>query len=129
MYSELTEQEERTLIEKFAKYVVDRRLEKPAILFLEGWKPISFVGSQFALMTIGPFLGMTDFSGEWGPKVILLFEKRTNVEFLLRRIDELVDQRDNKVENASARTEKQKAADQTTDKGKLTRLRKILGLS
>jgi hypothetical protein len=93
MYVELTPEEERSLIERFAKFVVSKQLEKPAILFLEGFKPVSYVGSQLAMITIGPFLSVTQLSSIWGPKIMLLLEKRSNVELLLQRIDELIEER------------------------------------
>jgi hypothetical protein len=105
MYEELSPDEEKMLIETIAQFVVKKELEKLAILFLEGFKPISLVGSQLAMIGIGPFLGVTELSSIWGPKLLLLFEKRSNVELLIRRIDELAEER-NKVKKLQKTSER-----------------------
>ncbi len=42
----LTDEERDSLIDSLAKKVADRRMETPAVLFLEMYKPLSFVASQ-----------------------------------------------------------------------------------
>jgi hypothetical protein len=47
----------KALLEKIAQNVVNRRLEMPAVLFLEMHRPLSFLGSQ-ALYFLTPLLGL-----------------------------------------------------------------------
>lgn len=75
------------MIDRAAEAIHRRKMEMPAILALEMHKPLSFVGSQAALV-FSPFLvpifgydKVNDFSR--------LFSKRENIERLLDRLDRL----------------------------------------
>lgn len=84
------------LIERLAKWIVNHRLETPAIMFLESMKPLSFIGSQMWLMYGVPMLGIVvdeHQSSEFG----LLFENRENVEALIRKIEMLAREADEKI--------------------------------
>ena len=48
---EIPQHEQRELLEKVAMQVVKRRLTVPAILFLEMYKPLNFLGSQVTYRT------------------------------------------------------------------------------
>lgn len=78
---ELTNQETESLIRKAAREIRKRKLEAPAILFLEMHKPLSYVSSQAAIAFspfLVPFFGfqnMNDYSR--------LFARRENVERLI----------------------------------------------
>lgn len=83
----LTEEQKNEVIESLAQKVAGKRLEMPAVLFLEMHKPLSFVASQSLLVAM-PFLapffgaqGVADFSK--------LFSERENVEALIDRIEQL----------------------------------------
>lgn len=52
---ELTDEEEEALIERIARQVKKRRLETPAILFLEMHKPVANVAAH-AMVGFGPFI-------------------------------------------------------------------------
>ncbi len=83
--SELSEEETDDLIERAANEIGRRKLEVPAVLFLELHKPLAFVGSQSSIMFapfIAPFVGF-DFVNNYSR----LFAKRENVERLLQRIE------------------------------------------
>lgn len=93
---ELSPEETDNIIESIAQDVVRRRLETPAILFLESHKPLSFVASQ-ALVVGTPMLGslfgvdkIRQYSG--------LLQSRDNIEKLLQRIEALTAERDQKHE-------------------------------
>lgn len=88
---ELTPQQEEELIENLAQFIVKRKMETPAILFLETLKPLSFVGSTFAMIYVVPFL---DIYGMNINQYALLFQKRENVERLLQRIEALIEESD-----------------------------------
>lgn len=83
---DLTEDEEKKLIDNIAKLVVDRGLEAPAIMFLEATRPLSFIASQLAIVALGPLQWLFELEG---PKYTGLFMKRENVSRIVERIEEL----------------------------------------
>src|SRR5208282_1314253 len=72
-------------VERIASEVVSRDLESIAIMFLETVKPLSYIGSQLSMVFVGPFLSVF---GNVGIDYIKFFEKKENVERLLKRIEE-----------------------------------------
>jgi hypothetical protein len=93
--TELSPERAECLIKRLAQWIVNHRLETPAIMFLESIKPLSFIGSQMWLMYGVPMLGIVvdeHQSSEFG----LLFEERKNVETLIRKIEELAREADKK---------------------------------
>jgi hypothetical protein len=83
---DLTDEEERRLIDNIAKVVVDRGLEAPAIMFLEATRPLSFIASQLAIVALGPLEWLFELEG---PKYTGLFMKKENVGRIIERIEEL----------------------------------------
>jgi hypothetical protein len=83
---DLTEEEERKLINNIAKLVVDKGLEAPAIMFLEVTKPVSFIASQLAIVALGPLEWLFELQG---PKYTGLFMKKENVGKIIERIEQL----------------------------------------
>lgn len=74
------------LIEGFVRRVNEWGMVVPAILFLEAHKPLSFLASQFLLLsqpTLEPFLGgvVREYA--------MLLEDRENVETILSRLEGL----------------------------------------
>ena len=89
--SELTSDERDALIEKIATGVIRRRMETPAILFLEMHKPLSFIASQGLIVAsplIAPVVGFDNVQ-----IATRLLEKRDNVERLIRRIEDMAAER------------------------------------
>lgn len=78
---------QKQLIERVAQKIVRWRATVPAIFALETMKPLSFVGSQF-LITIGPLAEILFRPGEY-EQFVLAMENRDNVEFLLRKIEDI----------------------------------------
>ena len=83
---DLTEEEERKLIDNIAKLVVEKGLEAPAIMFLEVTRPLSFIASQLAIVALGPLQWLFELEG---PKYTGLFMKKENVGRIIERIEEL----------------------------------------
>jgi len=88
--SELTEAETERLIAKLADQIKKRKLEVPAILFLEMHKPLANVAGQTAVV-LSPFLiplvgfdNLNDFSR--------LLSKRENFERLIRLLEQAEDE-------------------------------------
>lgn len=74
------------LIEGLVRQVNEWGMVAPAILFLEAHKPLSFLASQFLLLsqpTLEPFLGGV------AREYALLLEDRENVETILSRLEGL----------------------------------------
>ena len=85
--AELTPEQRDKIIDGFAQSVVRRRLEIPAIFFLEMHKPISAIASTaitFSKPTLGVFLGFKRMA-EWAA----LLDERENIERLITRIEQL----------------------------------------
>jgi hypothetical protein len=85
--AEFTTEERDRLIDKVANGVVKRRMEAPAVMFLELHKPLSFIGSQALIVGspfVGPFVGIENVH-----RVSKLIADRSNVERLIQRIEEL----------------------------------------
>lgn len=85
--SPLSEEERDSIIDSIAKKIIERRLEAPAVLFLEMHRPLSFIASQAAVVAlpiIGPLVGpknMADLSR--------LLADRENINRLITRIEEM----------------------------------------
>ena len=82
---DLTDQEEDALIEKAASEIKKRRLEVPAILLFEMHKPLSYVGSQAAIVFspfLVPFLGFDAVNN-----YSRLFSRRDSIDKLLARLE------------------------------------------
>ena len=97
--TELDPEERDRLIDRIAGEVTKRRLETPAILFLEMHRPLQFLSSQ-ALVVFGPILAIA-FHPRNLEKLSLLMQDRSNLDRLLERIEERVAQRDGNRELAS----------------------------
>ncbi|HTQ08443.1 MAG TPA: hypothetical protein VMI31_00080 [Fimbriimonadaceae bacterium] len=81
----LTEEKRDELLDRAALEIRKRKMEVPAILFLEMHKPLAYVGSQ-ALVVFAPFLipfvgfdNLNNYS--------LLLSERGNVELLIQRLE------------------------------------------
>ena len=89
---DLSSEERDQLIENLARKIVDRKLETPAILFLEMHKPVAFLGSQ-ALLAASPILAPL-FGLEGPEKYSRLLGSIDNVEMLIQKIEDLADERE-----------------------------------
>jgi len=90
-YQDATEEQIGGAIETIARHVVGKRLETPAILLLELHRPVSFMAGQ-ALVVAAPFLGPVfgvDLLARYGA----ILNDRANLDRLIRRIDELAEER------------------------------------
>ncbi len=79
--------EQEQAVAAVVKFIDRFGMHVPAILTLEGMRPLSFVGSQFMhLLTpsLGAFLTVT----QWEAMAALL-ERRDGVEYLIRQIEDV----------------------------------------
>ena len=83
---ELTE-EDLQLLDQLAKKIIKWRLGLPAILFLEMYKPLSFLGSQF-MIVMGPVMHLF-FSKVQYDRLAQILDHRDNVEHLLCLVESM----------------------------------------
>lgn len=87
LHTPLTSEQIDASVDSIAKKVIARRLETPAVLFLEMHKPLAHLAGQgafVALPLVGPLVGpqkMADFGK--------LISERANIELLIERIEKL----------------------------------------
>lgn len=77
---------ERILVERVAKKIVEMELEGPAIWILQTIKPLSVIGGELAHFYLAPFLPLLD---EKGYEFLDVFEKRENIERLIKIIEKM----------------------------------------
>lgn len=99
----LSESDRDAAIESIASHIAARRLETPAVMFLEMHKPLSFVASQalvVALPMLGPLIGaqrMADLSK--------LLQDRANIDTLIERIEDAAARREESAAQSAAQQE------------------------
>lgn len=89
---ELSPEERDKLVDELAHKVIEKRMETPAIMFLEMHKPVTFLASQAAIVA-SPFL-VPLFGRDGVERYSKLFGSRDNVERVIQRIEELAEERD-----------------------------------
>lgn len=92
-WDEVTPEEEDDLITRTAEAILKHEMDAAAILMLQSFKPLVSFGGQVGRFFLGPFL---PFMGEREDALIQTFEKRENVEKLIRILEEARRQEDEK---------------------------------
>lgn len=87
MIVEIEEKRALELIDKMARFFVDRRMASAAIMTIESLKPINFIGSQLMYM-VSPFAEIFFNSKEY-QEIAALVENDDYVNLLSKRIDDL----------------------------------------
>jgi hypothetical protein len=82
---------EERIIEQIVRSVSAYGLEMPAIMFTMALEPVSPIFSQITLL---PLATMAEFIGLRGFDYVAFFNKRENIEKLLKRLEELRDLRE-----------------------------------
>jgi hypothetical protein len=104
-------------LDRIARWLAQRSLTVPSVLFLESTKPLNFVGSQ-ALFFFEPMVKIL-VGGKGYTRFARLMEERDNVEELLRRIEAAEqDVRSERDREKSAAAERKKSRSQKTKSGK-----------
>ena len=85
----LSEAEEIEIINKIANLFHQNGLDTAAILLLETVKPLVYIGGEMSRIFFLPFFSIAGNEADiLGQKMINIFEKKENVERLIRRIEE-----------------------------------------
>jgi len=79
------QEEDLELLDKMAKKIVDIGMTAPAILFIESFKPMSFIGSQI-MVFFEPYVKII-FSANDYTRVHELMSDRENIELFLQRME------------------------------------------
>ena len=109
---ELSEEEVEKVLQATAKKIHTFGMDMIAILALETVKPLSNVGGELSRMIFSPFLpALGSEYNMMGDKYIYVFQKRENVEKLIKLLESNVKKEDEKA------TEKKKLAKKQAEEG------------
>ncbi|MBC8527681.1 MAG: hypothetical protein ISS28_00765 [Candidatus Cloacimonetes bacterium] len=86
MIVEISKEEAQELMDKAARFIAERRMGSPALMFIESVRPLHFIASQFLYM-IAPFAELI-FNPQEYQKFACAIEKDENIKFLLEKLDE-----------------------------------------
>ena len=84
---EISQEEAYDMVDKVARFIVERHLAPAGILFLESVRPLHGIGSQFMYFVL-PFAEMI-FDSQKYQRFALMIENETYLKRLISRIDEL----------------------------------------
>ena len=79
-------EKEIELINNVAKKIIDSEMETPAIWLLQTMKPLAFIGGELSYFYLAPFLPFLD---DLGYTFLDTFEKRKNIELLIKTVERL----------------------------------------
>lgn len=89
----MSSEKEQLMIEKIAQKVVQNKIETAVLFYLQATQPTIPIQSALGIMFVAPFL---ECFGIRGYDYLTLLMKAENVDKLMKRIEELVKERDNK---------------------------------
>lgn len=114
----VTSEDEDEMIGKIAQKIHASRLDMVAILMIESVKPLSYIGTQMGRLFVSPFLPVLGENvGISGEKFLQIFEKRDNVEKLIKAVEALAKEDEEKKKTEKAKKLKRKSA--RTETGEL----------
>lgn len=103
MWKEATPEEEEEMIEKAVDLIFKHGLETMAILLLETAKPMVYIGSGLGRFYLAPLVPLI---GHQGDIFFSTFEKRENLEKIMKKIEERMNKR-REAERAAKRVNKE----------------------
>ncbi len=97
---EITPEDEEKMIKVAAHKIHDYGMDSVAVLFLQSFKPLSYIGGQFGRFMIYPFLWIIggDIS-QSGEKFFTIFENRDNLEKLITLLERKSEEKDSEQED------------------------------
>jgi len=92
---EITPEDEDKMIRAAAEKIHDYGMDLAAVLFLQSYKPLAYVGGQMGRFMIFPFLSFLggDISRS-GEKFFTIFEKKENLEKLIALVEKKSEEKD-----------------------------------
>ena len=92
---EVTTEDEERIIRKTAETIHKYGMDVAAILMIESFKPLTFIGTQMGRFFLAPFLPVFGENvGVSGEKFLTVFEKRENVEKLISLLEEIANEKE-----------------------------------
>ena len=114
---EVTSKDEDEMIGKIAQKIHSHGLDVPAILIIESIKPLSFLGTNMGRFLLSPFLpALGENLGIGGKKFFQIFEKRKNVEKLIKAVEDLT-REDEELKNAEKAEKLERKSSETETEG------------
>jgi len=111
---EITPEDEEEMIMKAAEKIHKYGMDVAAILMLESVKPLAYIGGQMGRFFVSPFLpALGETIGQEGEKFFGVFEKRDNVEKLIKLLEKMTKEEDEQKE-ALKKTKKAKVETEGT---------------
>ena len=86
MILEISKKEAHKLMDKAAKFVLERKMGSASIMFVESVMPLNFLASQF-LYFIAPFAELI-FKADEYQKLACAIEDKENIKYLIKKMDE-----------------------------------------
>ena len=86
---------QRVVVEMLLGKIVERGMAQPAGIFLESWRPLGVLTGQ-GMQALSPFAGILLDPNAW-KEVADYLDKRGAIAWMLRRMDELETQREDKL--------------------------------
>ena len=119
---EVTPEEEEEVILRVAQEVRKRRMGVPAIMLLETFNPMSFVGATMGRFFLSPILpALGEDLGMKGEIILQVFEKHRNIEKLVSLIETMEQEDKAKAKAADERPKEEavngEAKDEESKKG------------
>ena len=88
--TEVTAEDEEEIIMKVAHKIHNYGFDIAAVFMIESFKPLSYLGTQMGRFFLSPFLpAFGENIGIGGEKLFKIFEKRENVEKLIKTVEDL----------------------------------------
>lgn len=93
----VTPKDEEEMIRKAAEKINEYGMDLAAVLFLQTYKPLSYVGGQMGRFMIFPFFYMLGGGiTQSAEKFFMIFEDRNNVERLIKLLEKRSIEKDSK---------------------------------
>lgn len=108
---EATPEDEDKMIRKIAQRIHDNGLDVAAIFIIESVKPLSYIGTQMGRFFVSPFLPVFGEDGITGEKFLQIFEKRDNMDKLIKAVEELSREEENRKKDEKAKKLNKKKAE------------------
>ncbi len=87
MITEVNPEQAKKLIDKIAKFIVERKMAAPAIMTIESLRPLSRIGGQL-MHFLAPFAEII-FNPKQYQELAIMLEDQKNIKLLLDKIDQL----------------------------------------